>query len=226
MIKIFGDGADLESIKRLNNDPQIDGFTTNPSLMAKAGITDYEAFAKEVLKITNKPVSFEVFDDDLKEMGRQAEIISSWGDNVYVKIPITNTKGESSVGLIGELLNKGIKVNATAITAPQQAYSLPVSSTPMIVSIFAGRIADTGVDPFPIMRELSEKMLGNVELLWASPREVLNIYQAEQAGCHIITCTPDLIDKYNKLKGKNLVEYSRETVQMFYNDAVKSGFKL
>lgn len=225
MIKIFCDGADLESIKRLNDDPRIMGFTTNPSLISKAGITDYEAFAKEVLKITNKPVSFEVFADDLEEMERQARKIASWGDNVYVKIPIMTTKSESTIPIIDRLLNRGIKLNVTAVMTVNQVDGIDFTETPVIISVFAGRIADTGRDPLVTIRAIRE-IFQTEQILWASPREVLNIYQAEQAGCDIITCTPDLIEKYNKLKDKDLEEFSRETVEMFYNDATKSGFKL
>ena len=190
--------------------------------MRKAGITDYEKFCKEVLSITKKPVSFEVFADEFDEMERQARIISSWGENVYVKIPITNTKGESSVRLINRLTQMGIKINATAVTQRDQYINI-IPFAPLIVSIFAGRIADTGEEPRYWFIEYG---LPTAELLWASPREVLNIYQAEQAGADIITVTPELLTKYEKMKGKDLYELSRETVQMFYDDAKESGFVL
>lgn len=221
MIKIFADTSDLNEIAGLDKNPLIAGFTTNPTLMRKAGVTDYQRFCQEVLGVTSKPVSFEVFADEFREMERQAQIISGWGSNVYVKIPITNTKGESMVVLINRLSQSQIKVNATAVTTRGQYKDIvPVAS--MIISIFAGRVADTGQDP----QILFGDNLSGAEFLWASPREVLNIYQAEEAGADIITCTPDLIAKYEKLKGKDLLEYSLETVQMFYNDAKVAGFQL
>src|SRR3990167_1752213 len=224
MIKIFADGADLEAIKKLNKNPLVKGFTTNPTLMRNAGVSDYEKFAKEVLvEVRDKPVSFEVFSDNFDEMERQARKIASWGENVYVKIPITNTNRQSSVPLIKKILD--IKLNITAVFTKEQIELLPISKIPMIISIFAGRIADTGTDPIPFIRSIKKFLIG-AELLWASPREVLNIYQAEEAGADIITCTPDLIEKYEKLKGKDLAEFSLDTVKMFYNDGQAAGYKL
>ena len=230
-IKIFADGANGSDMMDLYGNPLIAGFTTNPSLCRKAGIIDYREFALCMLDIIRgKPISFEVLSDDFAEMKRQALEISSWGPNVYVKIPITNTKGESSSMLIKDLNWSGIKINVTAITTFKQVYEtfkdLPYKRG-VYISIFAGRIADTGVSPSGIIMnavDLVEKT--EVEIIWASPREVYNIYQAERVGCHIITCTPELIAKYELLKGKDLTEYSRETVQLFFNDAVKAGFKL
>lgn len=226
MIKIFLDCADLETIRKFKDNPLISGFTTNPTLMFKAGISDYEKFAKEVLaEVKDKPVSFEVFSDDFVEMEQQAKKIASWGENVYVKIPITNTKGEPSYDLIDRLFFKGLKLNITAITNEVQVVGLPNAHVPMIISVFAGRIADTGVNPIPTVMSI-KNFLRKSEVLWASPREVLNIYQAEEAGADIITCTPDLIEKYEKLKGKNLKEFSLDTVKMFFDDGQKAGFKI
>ncbi len=230
-IKIFADGADLESMKELYQNPMVKGFTTNPTLMRKAGVTDYVAFAKEVLAaIPDAPVSFEVFADDFPSMEAQAMQINTWGDNVFVKIPITNTKGESSIPLIRKLSAAGVKLNITAIFTMQQvrdvADALHVDS-PAVVSVFAGRIADTGIDPLPLMRDsvvaLQDKP--KAELLWASPRELLNIYHADSVGCQIITVTPEVIGKL-KLIGKDLDEYSLETVAMFYKDATAAGFDI
>lgn len=228
MIKIFADTSDINEIKELNNNPLIAGFTTNPTLMRKAGVKNYENFCKEVLEIVKtKPISFEVFADDFIEMERQARIISSWGENVFVKIPIINTKKESSIDLIKKLTNDGIKLNITAIMASHQVLELLSAHAPMIVSVFAGRIADTGVDPRSIMVQCKTYALyKNAELLWASPREVLNIYQAETTGVDIITCTPDLIKKYEQLRGKDLTDFSLDTVKMFYRDAQLAGYKL
>jgi len=229
--KIFMDGASLEDMLKLKNEPFISGFTTNPTLMKKAGVTDFEPYCRNILKvITDMPMSFEVFADDYEEMKRQAHKITSWGKNVYVKIPIMNTKGISSIPLIKELSAEGIKLNITAMMTVEQVKNVvnAVSkTTSTFVSVFAGRIADTGIDPLPIMKECLEVVKTNpmAELLWASPREVFNLYQAEEIGCHIITMAPDLLSKLN-LKGKSLDEFSLETVQMFYNDAVKVGFKL
>jgi len=231
-VKLFMDGADVEAIKKAAKDnPWVKGFTTNPTLMAKAGIKDYAAFAKEVLKyVTELPVSFEVFSDDFNEMEREARIIAGWAKNAIVKIPISNTKGEPSYKLVEKLAKDGILLNVTAILTIDQVENLAKVLNPnvaSIVSVFAGRIADTGVDPIPHMKKCLEilKPLPKAELLWASPREVLNLYQANDCGCHIITATPDLINKVT-LRNKDLKQYSLETVQMFYNDAVKSGFKL
>ena len=226
MIKIFLDSSDMGKIKEF--EPRVQGFTTNPTLMRKAGVTDYEKFCKEVLSIVNgKPVSFEVFADDFHEMERQAKIISSWGDNVYVKVPITNTKGESSQALINRLSGDGLKINVTAVTDWNQCLEI-IPEAPMIISVFAGRIADTGVSPMGFFWRKARRANSSYqsENLWASPREVLNIYQAEEAGANIITCTPELIDKYEKFRGMDLHELSLETVKMFFRDGQAAGFKL
>ena len=231
MIKLFADGADKQGILEMYKNPSIDGFTTNPTLMRKAGITDYVTFAKEILnEITDKPVSFEVFADEYKEMEQQALKISKWGENVYVKIPVMNTKMMPSYELIRHLSLKGVKINITAIMTLEQVRLVSesvIGGPSCFVSIFAGRIADTGVDPVPLMRQALKilKIAPNAELLWASPREVLNVYQAESIGCPIITATNDILKKLN-LKAKDLTEFSQETVQMFYQDAQASGFKL
>ena len=231
MIKLFADGADKQGILDMYKNPLIDGFTTNPTLMRKAGITDYVAFAKEILdEITDKPVSFEVFADEYKEMEQQALKISKWGENVYVKIPVMNTKKMPSYELIRYLSLKGVKINITAIMTLEQVRMVSesvIGGPSCFVSVFAGRIADTGVDPVPLMRQALKilKIAPNAELLWASPREVLNVYQAESIGCPIITATNDILKKLN-LKAKDLTEFSQETVQMFYQDAQASGFKL
>ena len=231
MIKLFADGADKQGILEMYNNPSIDGFTTNPTLMRKVGITDYVTFAKEILdEITDKPVSFEVFADEYKEMEQQALKISKWGENVYVKIPVMNTKMMPSYELIRHLSLKGVKINITAIMTLEQVRMVSesvIGGPSCFVSIFAGRIADTGVDPVPLMRQALKilKIAPNAELLWASPREVLNVYQAESIGCPIITATNDILKKLN-LKAKDLTEFSQETVQMFYQDAQASGFKL
>ena len=231
MTKIFADGADLNEMIELNKDPSIEGFTTNPSLMRKAGVKNYEDFAKEVLSnIPDKPISFEVFADEFNEMERQAKIIAEWGNNVYVKIPIMNTKGEMSYELISRLSDMGIKQNITAILEFKQVeelYDHLNKDTGNIISIFAGRIADTGIDPLDTMIKSVNlyKNHDTCEILWASPREVLNFYQAEEIGCHIITITKDIINKLS-LKGKDLEKYSQETVKTFYNDACDSGFSL
>jgi transaldolase len=230
-IKIFADGADLPSMLEAAADPMISGLTTNPTLMKVAGVTDYEAFAHEVLaKIKDKPISFEVFADELDQMESQARVIATWGDNVYVKIPVTNTKGVSTAALCGTLSRAKVKLNVTAIfTIPQIEALLTELSpdTPAVVSVFAGRIADAGVDPIPSMQQAKALLADfpKAELLWASPREILNLLQAEQSGCDIITMTPDLIAKQKSL-GKNLDQFSLETVQMFYNDATAVGFTI
>lgn len=230
-IKLFADGAVLADMKNAYAGGLVKGFTTNPTLMKKAGITDYNQFAKDVLaEINDMPISFEVFSDEFVEMEREARIINSWGENVYIKIPITNTKGESSIPLIKKLAGDGLKLNVTAIMTLEQVEAVASvldSEVPAVVSVFAGRIADTGRDPMPIMREAVEvlKMNQNAELLWASPREVLNVYQADECGCHIITITPDLLKKIES-RGKDLNEFSLETVKMFYNDAVALGYKI
>ena len=229
---IFADGADKASILEINKNPLVKGFTTNPSLLKKAGVTDYKEFALDILKeIPDKSFSFEVIADEVESMYLQALEISEWGINVYVKIPITDTKGRSMGVLISELNDNGIKVNVTAITTIKQVeniisafYNEGVSN---YISIFAGRIADTGIDPVPIMKSALELIKGtNIELIWASPREVYNIYQAEVIGCDIITCGPDMIKKYETLKGKDLTEYSLDTVKMFYRDAKEAGYEI
>lgn len=230
-IKLFADGAYHEEILKMAKDPRIKGFTTNPTLMQNAGITDYEAFAREILAaVPYRPFSFEVFSDEFNEMERQAKLIAAWGPNVYVKIPITNTRRESSIPLIKRLVEERIKLNVTAVMTADQVRNVCwelMGGPPSIVSVFAGRIADTGRDPIPIM-EAAKRWTAtepNVELLWASPREALNIYQAEAVGCEIITITPPLLHKLD-LANKNLDDYSLETVQMFRRDAVQAGFVL
>lgn len=230
-VKIFGDGADLAGILELSRKPYIKGFTTNPTLMRKAGIPDYEAFAMQVLDhIKDRPVSFEVIADDEDSMETQARYISKWADNVYVKIPVTNTRREPMTTLIHRLSHDGIQVNVTAMLTLEQLREVTTAlrgGAPSNVSIFAGRIADTGRDPVPVMREALEITGENehTELIWASPRELLNIFQADEIGCHIITVTNDILGKLH-LVGKDLDEFSLETVKMFYNDAVKSGYAL
>lgn len=230
-IKVFSDGAVLETMLHDLNSGLVTGFTTNPSLMKKAGITSYIGFAKDVLKeITDYPVSFEVFADDLEGMEQEARRIAALGDNVYVKIPVTNSKGEFTAPLIDRLTAEGIKVNVTAIFTVEQVRVVVdalKSGTPAVVSVFAGRIADTGVDPMPIMQEALAicRQKEGVELLWASPRETFNIYQADSLGVDIITCTSDLIKKL-ELKDKDLTEYSLETVQMFLRDSSSLGFTI
>ena len=229
--RIFADGADLDGILALAADPRIAGFTTNPTLMWKAGLTDYEEFAMRLLeRITVHPISFEVFADDAEEMRRQALKISRWGDNVYVKIPVSTTSGESMAPLVRELSELGVKVNVTALFTTAQVELLTAAvkdGAPAYLSVFAGRIADAGIDPLPIMARSVEIMVDapRSELIWASPREVLNVVQADAVGCHIITVTHDLIKKLDSL-GKDLDQFSLETVQMFHRDAVAAGFKL
>lgn len=229
---MFADGADLETIRQFVDSPLVAGFTTNPTLMAKAGIPDYEEFSRQAADLVSpRPISIEVLADDFSEMVRQARKIASWGTNIYVKIPITNTRGESAADVIRELAHDGIKTNVTAIFTVRQVASTAqalVGGAPAVVSVFAGRIADAGIDPMPIMnasRALLDEIVPTAELLWASPREVLNIVQAEQTGCDIITMTADLWAKLNSL-GKDLTTFSQETVQMFFNDAEKAGFTL
>lgn len=230
-VKVFSDGAVLETMLKDLQTGLVTGFTTNPSLMKKAGISSYIGFAKEVLaKITDYPVSFEVFADDLASMEKEAEKIASLGDNVYVKIPVTTSTGESTCPLIQKLSAKGIKLNVTTIFTIEQTQAVVdhlTAGVPAIVSVFAGRIADTGVDPMPIMEEALRicRQKEGVELLWASPRETYNIYQADQLGVDIITCTTDLIAKL-PLQGKDLEDYSLETVQMFLKDSTSLGFKI
>ena len=230
-IKLFADGANIDEILALYKNPKIKGFTTNPTLMRKAGISDYISFAKEVLnQIKDRPISFEVFADDFDNMERQAEIINSWADNVYVKIPITNTKSESSLELVNKLSHAGIKLNITAIMTKDQVKGVHEAlnqDVPSIVSVFAGRIADTGVDPVPFMKDCADIISSNknAELLWASPRELLNVFQADACGSHIITATPDLLKKL-ELVEKDLQQYSLETVKMFYDDASSAGYTI
>lgn len=230
-VKLFADGADLTAIRRLAANPLIRGFTTNPTLMRKAGVADYEAFARDVLaEVTDRSVSFEVFADDLAGMETQARMIAAWGANVAVKIPITNTQGVSTAPVVRALSADGVAVNVTAILTLEQVRDVAAAlspDAPAIVSVFAGRIADTGVDPAPVMAAALDILspLPKAELLWASPREAFNIAQADAMGCHIITATPDLLGKLG-LFGKNLTEYSLETVQMFYNDAVAANYAI
>lgn len=230
-VKIFADGADKRRILELAANPLIAGFTTNPTLMKQAGVTDYEEFARDVLDaIPDRPFSFEVFSDDFDEMYVQARTIASWGDNVYVKIPVTNTRGDSAANLAHQLTRDGVKVNFTALlTAAQveQGIEALAGGAPSCISVFAGRIADAGTDPLPTMRNAVALMAREprMELIWASPREVLNILQADEIGCHIITVTPDLFKKLNVV-GKDLTDYSLDTVRMFYRDATDAGFHL
>lgn len=231
-IKIFADGADREGIAALYAKPYIKGLTTNPTLMRKVGITDYEKFAREILEVVKeKPISFEVFSDEFSEMGRQARMIGKWQENVYVKIPITNTRGDSALPLIKELSGEGVKLNLTAILTREQVEGVAGAvspDVPCVVSVFAGRVADTGVDPMPLMRDSLQmlKGLSEAELLWGSVREVLNIFQAAQCGCHIVTVPHEILDKVAKLGGMDLAELSLDTVRMFHKDAVSAGFRL
>lgn len=231
-IKIYSDGADRASLLEMNGNPKITGITTNPSLMKKAGITDYRGFCKEILThVTEKPISFEVFADEIAEMKRQALEIKTWGKNVYVKIPITNSKGESTLPLVKDLSHAGVKLNITALFTIEQVKGTcdaVKGGAPAIVSVFAGRLADTGVDPMPLMRQSRELCVAagkDVELLWASTREVYNIVQAEEAGCHIITAPADIIKKMSGF-GKTAVEMSLDTVRTFKADSEAAGFKL
>jgi transaldolase len=231
-VKLFADGADKAGMLQLNANPLIQGLTTNPTLMRKVGVTDFEAFARDILtNITAKPISLEVFSDEFSEMKRQALKINGWGKNVYVKIPITNTRSESSLPLIKELANEGVKLNVTAILTLEQVEGVSKSldaKVPAVVSVFAGRIADTGVDPVSIMVE-SKKILKNLpqaELLWASVREVLNIFQANDCGAHIVTVPHDILAKAMKTSGVGLKEMSLDTVKMFAADAKAAGFSL
>jgi transaldolase len=231
-VRIYADGADRAGIFRLHALPFIHGLTTNPTLMRKAGVADYEAFARDILQVvTDKPVSFEVLADDFPEMRRQALKVSGWGANVYTKIPITNSRGESSVPLIGDLTRAGVKVNVTAILTLAQVRAVAAAlqpDVPAVVSIFAGRIADTGVDPMPIMREARAVLtpLPRAELLWASVREVLNILQADATGCDIVTVTHDILAKAQTMLGQDLADLSLDTVRMFARDAREAGFQL
>jgi transaldolase len=230
-IKIFADGADKAQILEANGHPLVRGFTTNPTLMRFAGVTDYEAFAQEILSvIKDRPISFEVFSDEFCEMERQARKIASWADNVFVKIPVMNTQRQSSMELVKSLTHSGVRVNVTAILTLDQverATAAVGGGAPSVISVFAGRIADTGCDPVPLMSRAAKIVSAypNIELLWASPRELLNIFQANDAGCDIITVPQSILAKL-EIVGKNLNDYSLETVQMFLNDARKSGYQL
>ncbi|PYS24682.1 MAG: transaldolase [Acidobacteria bacterium] len=230
-VKLFADGANLDMISRMAANPLIKGFTTNPTLMRKAGITDYRGFARDVLNIVNdRPVSFEVFSDDFDGMELQAREIASWGENVFVKIPITNTRGEPSKPLIKRLSEAGVQINVTALMTAEQVGGILdsfVEGTRNFVSLFAGRIADTGRDPMPIVKRAVEIMRSSpqAELIWASPRELLNVIQADEVGCHIITATDDVLKKLEVI-GKDLDVFSLETVHMFWQDAEKAGYTI
>lgn len=230
-VKLFADGADLKGILEMAALPHISGFTTNPTLMRKAGITDYAGFALEVLShLDERPISFEVFSDEFDEMERQARLIASWGSNVYVKIPVTNTRGESCVPVVERLAAKGVKLNVTALMTNEQVATVAAAMREApsgYISLFAGRIADTGRDPIPMVIEAVATMSASpqLELIWASPRELLNVFQADQSGCHIITATNDILKKLAGV-GKDLGAFSLETVKMFRDDAVAAGFTL
>ena len=230
-VKLFCDGADFDSIISMAKNPQIKGFTTNPTLMRKAGIENYEEFGRKVLAaVPDRPISLEVFADDPEGMERQARAIARWGSNVNVKIPVTNTKREFSGDVIRRLSSAGVELNVTAVLTLDQVRQIAEvldPATPAIVSVFAGRIADTGVDPVPMMQHALEILSSRpkAELLWASPRELLNVFQADAIGCHIITATPDVLGKL-KLVGKDLADYSLETVSMFYQDARAAGYTI
>lgn len=230
-VELFADGADLDGMLEMHSKSYIKGLTTNPTLMKKAGITDYTKFAKQVLeKISDKPISFEVFSDDVDEMLAQGRKIARWGDNVFVKIPITNTKKESTARIVKVLANEGVKVNVTALMTIDQVHRINEALNPNVpsnVSVFAGRIADTGLDPIEIMKKSLQIIQDNssCKLIWASPRELLNVFQADEIGCHIITATNDILKKLS-LVGKDLEEYSLDTVKMFYSDATAAGFTI
>jgi len=230
-VKIFADGAEKGGMLEMYAKPYIKGFTTNPTLMHKAGLTDYRAFAHDIVAaIPDRPISFEVFSDEFDEMERQAREIATWGENVYVKIPVTNTLREPAYDLVRRLANEGVKLNITAIMTIEQVRNVVNAvkdGAPSCVSVFAGRIADTGRDPVPIMSECVEilKAAPRAELIWASPRELLNIIQADAIGCHIITVTNDILKKL-PLIGKDLADYSLDTVKMFFDDGRKAGFTL
>jgi transaldolase len=230
-VKLFADGADKAAMLDLYRNPLIRGFTTNPTLMRKAGISDYAAFARDILSaIPDRPISLEVFADEFPEMERQGRLIASWGTNVYVKIPVTNTRREPALDLIHCLSHAGIQLNVTALLTLAQVRDVAdalAGGAPSCVSVFAGRIADTGRDPVPLMAAAVEMVSihPGMELIWASPRELLNIFQADSIGCHIITATPDVLHKLS-LVGKDLAEYSLDTVKMFHSDAQKSGFTI
>jgi transaldolase len=230
-VQIFADGADKAGMLEMYAHPAVKGFTTNPTLMRKAGVKDYEAAAKDILAaIPDRPISFEVFADEFSEMERQARRITTWGKHVSVKIPITNTRQESAIPLVRKLSHEGIALNVTAIFTLDQVQAVVDAvkdGAPCYVSVFAGRIADTGVDPVPLMAESVKRLRAapNTQLIWASPRELLNIVQADEIGCHVITVTNDIIKKLS-LAGKDLVGYSLETVKMFYEDGKAAGYKL
>ena len=229
--KIYADGAELSGMLAMYREPYIRGFTTNPTLMRKAGVTDYRVFAQQVLAaIPDRPISFEVFSDEFPDMERQAREIATWGEHVYVKIPVTNTKREPAYDLVHRLSHAGVKLNVTAIMTLEQVRAVVDAlkgGAPSNVSVFAGRVADTGRDPVPHMKSALEILAiePRAELIWASPRELLNVIQAHEIGCHIITVTNDILKKLS-LVGKDLGDYSLETVQMFYNDARSAGFRL
>jgi transaldolase len=230
-VAIFADGAEKAGMLQMYAKPYIKGFTTNPTLMRKAGVTDYEKFARDILReIPDRPISFEVFADDFPEMARQARKIASWGKNIRVKIPVTNTRRESAVPLCERLTQEGIQLNVTAIFTLEQVRAVVEAvkrGAPTYVSVFAGRIADTGVDPVPLMTEAVRHLTAapNAELIWASPRELLNIFQADEIGCHIITVTNDILQKLS-LVGKDLNQYSLDTVKMFHDDGMTAGFAI
>jgi transaldolase len=230
-VKLFADGADKAQIAKWHAHPLVRGFTTNPTLMRSAGVKDYENFAREILDIVkDRPISFEVFADDFSEMERQARKIAGWAANVYVKIPVTNTRGQSSMELAGLLAHSGVKVNVTAVLTVDQVRATAkalAGGAPALVSVFAGRIADTGRDPVPVIERAVEIVSAhpNIQLIWASPRELLNIFHADKAGCHIITVPDSILAKLDAV-GKDLQEYSLETVKMFHHDAAKAAYKL
>ena len=230
-VKIFSDAADLDDMRRAYAQPYIKGFTTNPTLMRKAGVSDYTAFAQEAIAaIPDRPISFEVFSDDFNEMERQARTIAAWGENVYVKIPVTNTRAESSAALVRRLSQDGVKLNVTALMTLDQVQEIlnAVSGgAAACISVFAGRIADTGNDPVPMMSDAVQMLSGvpGTELIWASPRELLNIFQADEIGCHIITVTHDILKKL-PLVGRDLRDFSLDTVKMFHGDAAQAGYTL
>lgn len=230
-VRVFADGAELAGIIAMAGDPRIKGFTTNPTLMRKAGVDDYRRFALDVLKaVPDRPVSFEVFSDDFDEMERQALEIASWGPNVNVKIPVTNTRREFAGPLVGRLCRAGVALNVTAVMTNSQVQQIVEAldgPAPAFVSVFAGRVADTGRDPVPLMTEAVAQVNSRpgTELIWASPRELLNIFQADEIGCHIITVTNDILKKLDGV-GKDLTQFSLETVEMFRNDAVKAGYRI
>jgi transaldolase len=230
-VKIFADGADKDGMLEMARLPHVAGFTTNPTLMRKAGVVDYRAFAREVLaEIPDRPISFEVFSDDFDEMERQAREIATWGPHVYVKVPVTNTRRETAAALIRRLSHDGVRLNVTALLTLEQVREVSDAlggTTPACVSVFAGRVADTGRDPVPHMEEALSIMrrFPNQELIWASPRELLNVFQADAIGCHVITVTNDVLKKLS-LVGKDLADYSLDTVRMFHDDAAKAGYRL